>query len=160
MPVPLKTSVGGIIATLPSLTKPELRAIQAAIESELLRGVEIDKDLFYLVFEVTGEKPISLSKFYSSENGRIWRENQPAFDQLITKIMQGGAAHTVIMLALKKFLLQILVDDINIRGIPLTLRTICYQLGNIKSAFERSFPNYLKNDLGHLIMSQLGGRHE
>ena len=63
----------------------------------------------------------------------------------------------VVLRALKKFLVELLVADLKIQGLPLAMRTICSHLGNSEAMFERSFPSYLKNGLGHLIVKRLIG---
>jgi hypothetical protein len=147
-----------IIAALPNLTKKELMSIQVVIEHELLKGSPIDKDLFSLVFEVVNEKPVSVSRFSSSQSGIIWRKNQPVFDAFICKLTDNlhNMHNKVRMLALKRLLIELLIEDIKTRFIPLSARTVSQELGNIEAVFDRGYPGYLRNGLGHLILKQLG----
>jgi len=168
-PLASELNLSQIITALPNLTKQDLKALQVAIDRELVINLPIDTDLFYMVFDVASEKPMSVSKFSNSENGAIWRKNQPIFNDFITThILHGGAVHRVIMNAIKKFLINLIVEDIKTHWIhrgdgtsyllPLTLKTICQQLGNIEIVFERSFPTYIRNKAGNLILAQLGAR--
>lgn len=159
---PLKGATGltcnQVIVSLPQLNKQELKAIQAAIEHELLKDSVIDTDLFRLVFDVVGEKPMSISKFYSSENGITWRKNQPVFDDFFKVLLGEGAVHRVTLNAYKKFLVQLIVDYIKDKSMPLTIRVVSQQLGNIKAITNCAFPGYIENGAGHLILSQLKQR--
>jgi hypothetical protein len=60
------------------------------------------------------------------------------------------------MLALKRLLIELLIEDIKTRFIPLSARTVSQELGNIEAVFDRGYPSYLRNGLGHLILKQLG----
>ncbi len=150
-------SVATVIAALPHLNKTDLRSLQVAIENELLQHSTIDADLFSIVFEVTKEKPISVDRFSNSENGRIWRKNQPMFDDLVKKLVTDTAPKKVVLRALKKFLVELLVQDIKLQELPLTMRTICYRLGSSEAVFDNFFPRYLANNLGHLVVKRLVG---
>src|SRR5260221_10534247 len=164
--LPVKTikGVGGfnlsaILTMLPDLTKQDLKTLQVAVDAELSKNTPIDTDLFYMVFDVASEKPMSVSKFSSSENGAIWRKNQPIFNNFVDSLLKSGIAYRVAFTkALKKFLLQLIIEDIKESHMPLTLRTICQQLGNIEAIFNRSYPGYLRNQLQHLILAQLGSK--
>ncbi len=152
-------SLSTILCLLPGLTKQDLKALQVAVDAELSKNTPIDTDLFYMVFDVASEKPMSVSKFSSSENGAIWRKNQPIFNNFVDSLLKSGIAYRVAFTkALKKFLLQLIIEDIKESHMPLTLRTICQQLGNIEAIFNRSYPGYLRNQLQHLILAQLGSK--
>src|SRR5882672_2379955 len=146
-------SLNTILCLLPGLTKQDLKALQVAVDAELSKNTTIDTDLFYMVFDVANEKPMSVSKFSNSENGTIWRKNQPIFNDFIANsLLNHGMTYRVAFTkALKKFLLQLIVEDIRNSYMPLTLRTICQQLGNVEAIFSKAFPGYLRNGLGHLI---------
>ncbi len=157
------TGVAGlaaIITTLPTLNRQDLKTLQVAVGAELSKNLPIDTDLFYMVFDVANEKPMSVSKFSSSENGAIWRKNQPIFDDFIANsLLNHGTAYRVAFTkALKRFLLQLIVEDIKEYYMPLTLRTVCQQLGNIESIFNRAYPGYLRNGKQGLILAQLGSK--
>src|SRR6266478_1023489 len=154
-------SLSTILCLLPGLTKQDLKALQVAVDAELSKNITIDTDLFYMVFDVANEKPMSVSKFSNSENGTIWRKNQPIFDAFINKMwddhLREVRSYTtpkkVILNALKKFLLQLIIDDIKEFHMPLTLRTVCQQLGHIEAILDKAFPGYIKNGLGNLILT-------
>ncbi len=118
-------SLSTILCLLPGLTKQDLKALQVAVDAELSKNTPIDTDLFYMVFDVASEKPMSVSKFSSSENGAIWRKNQPIFNNFVDSLLKSGIAYRVAFTkALKKFLLQLIIEDIKESHMPLTLRTI------------------------------------
>ena|SRR5260221_642898 len=152
-------NLSAILTILPDLTKQDLKTLQVAVDAELSRNTPIDTDLFYMVFDVANEKPMSVSKFSNSENGAIWRKNQPIFNDFIANsLLNHGTAYRVAFTkALKRFLLQLIVEDIKESHMPLTLRIICQQLGNIEATFNKAYPGYLRNQLQHLILAQLGG---
>lgn len=150
-------SLADIVQVLPSLNKQELRALQAAIDKELTKNSIIEIELYHLVFEVVGERPLSLSKFEVSNNGILWRQNIPVFYDLVQKLMGAETPKKPLLQAVHKFLIELLIQDIKDRHMPLTLKAVCQELGNIKYAFDRAFPDYLENGLGHLIMAKLGG---
>ncbi len=150
-------SLNTILCLLPGLTKQDLKALQVAVDVELSRNTPIDTDLFYMVFDVANEKPMSVSKFSNSENGAIWRKNQPVFDNFIAVHILHGGVTKVMVNAVRKFLVNLIIEDMKEQHVPLTLRTICQQLGHIEAIFNRSFPTYIRNGLGHLILTQLGG---
>ncbi len=158
-PLISKLDLSEMITALPSLTKKDLKTLQVAVDAELTKNIPIDTDLFYMVFDVASEKPMSVSKFSNSENGTIWRKNQPTFNNFVDSLLNHGMAYRVAFTkALKKFLLQLIVEDIKESHMPLTLRTICQQLGNVESIFNRAYPGYLRNQLQHLILAQLGSK--
>lgn len=146
-----------IIASLSGLPLKDLRAIQIALDHELLKYLSLDKDLYFLLFEVTGAPPMSADKFARSELGVQWRKNQLVFDQFIVKLLGDTKPRQTVIKALKKFLLEMLVEDIKGQGKPLNMKSVCLGLGTIDEAFDRSFPNYLASGLGHMIVKQLKG---
>lgn len=150
-------SVVDIIAALPELNLTDLRAIQVALDKEMLKYLRIDEDLYSMVFEITGEKPLGINKFFGSPLGAQWRKNQPALDALISKLIEKKQPKQVVLRALKKFILEIMVDYIREHSMPLSMRTICNQLGNIQSIFDEAFPGYLSSGLGMIILKQLEG---
>jgi len=153
-------NISDILQALPNLTKQDLKVLQVAVDAELSKNTPIDTDLFYMVFDVANEKPMSISKFSNSENGAIWRKNQPIFNDFIANsLLNHGMTYRVAFTkALKRFLLQLIVEDIKEQHMPLTLRTVCQQLGHIEATFNRAYPGYLRNQLQHLILAQLGSK--
>ncbi|SRR5258706_11640322 len=161
-------SLSTILCLLPGLTKQDLKALQVAVDAELTKNIPIDTDLFYMVFDVANEKPISVSKFSNSKNGAIWRKNQSVFDEFFALLIKDVSLNKVSKNAIKKFLINLIVEDIKTHWInrddgtsyllSLTLKTICQQLGNIEIIFERSFPTYIRNRAGNLILAQLGSK--
>ncbi len=156
-----KLNLSHIIQVLPDLTKQDLKTLQAAVDAELSKNITIDTDLFYMVFDVANEKPMSVSKFSSSENGTVWRKNQPIFDEFFDKFLQGAKREKVFVRAVKKLFVNLIVEDIqNSSYKTLTLRQICHQLGHIEVVVERAFPGYMKNNMSRVILEQLGGKYE
>lgn len=151
--------VTDVLATLPELSLTDLKIIQIALDKELIKHLTIDEDLYFLVFEILDEKPMSVSKFTTSPSGALWRKNQPAVDGLVIKLTEGKPARKVLLKAVKKFLLELLIEDIKNQGIPLNMKIICQQLANIETIFSKNFPGYLSCGLGGLIIQQLGGNH-
>jgi hypothetical protein len=148
-------SVTDIITLLPELNLTDLKAVQAALDKEVLKHLSIDEDLYSLVFDITGEKRMSISKFFGTSLGIQWRKSQPIFDDLIVKISNGLSLRQVTLRALKRFILEMIVDHIRERSMPLSMRTICDQLGKVQEIFDRSFPGYLASSLGSIIIKKL-----
>jgi len=146
-----------IIGALGALPLNDLRAVQVALDKELLKYSSLDKDLYFLLFEVTGAPPIKADKFARSELGVQWRRNQLVFDQFMAKLVGNTKPRQVVIKALKKFLLEMLVDDIKLKGLPLSMRVVVQNLNRIETTFRRNFPGYLESGLGNLIIKRLGG---
>lgn len=156
---PLTSPIIQVLALIPQLNQQDLRVAQTALEQELDKYISIDRDLFFLVFEITGEKPISVSKFSASPNGAIWRRNVSKFHDLVSKLTEAEAPRKPVLYALHKFLLEILIADIKEQGLHITLKQICLHLGIVEAVFENQFPGYLKNETGRrLILAKLGGK--
>jgi hypothetical protein len=148
-------TVADIIGALQGLTLAELKAIQTALDLEFIKHSPIDDELYFLVFDILGEKPMSIGKFTNSQLGSQWRKSQNQFNNLMKKIIGNSNPRKVTIKALKKFLLEILFEDIKSQGIPLNMKAICQQLGSIDESFDRSFPNYLSCGLGKVILESL-----
>jgi hypothetical protein len=147
-----------VLNALPLLSQKELWAVLAAVEAALAENIDIDRDLYFLVFELVGEKPLPVAKFAKSSNGAVWKQNYPAFQVLKDKLIEGKALRRSQALALDKFLLEILIEDIKEQHLPVTLKSICSGLGSIEGSFDRGYPDYLKSGpLRRLILSKIIG---
>lgn len=154
----MKTS--DIIAVLPTLPLKDLRIIQSLIDKELSKHLSLDKDLYFMLFQIIGETPIKPDKFIKSDLGSHWINGQLVFDKFVNKLLSNAPARQTVVKAIRKFLIEILVEDIKIQGKPLNMRNVCFSLGNIEAAFDRAFPGYLNSGLSHLIIKRIGGNHE
>lgn len=153
-------SVNDVLNLLPELNLTELRAVQIALDKELLKHLPFDEELYFLVFDITGEKPLGISKFVNSTLGSQWRKNQSSFDDVVARLTKDNKPRKVTLKALKKFLLELLVDHIKDKGMPLNMRVICQQLENMETILDSSFPGYLKAGLGGILVKQLEGNHD
>jgi hypothetical protein len=139
------------------MTSDELRQIKAALNMEIEKHLNIDSDLFYFILEEIGERPMSTVKFSRSKLGPLWKSSQLGFTSILEGIIKGNNYKRVQIVALKKFMAILLLDDMKDQGIPINIRSVCHALGSFGKIFDRAFPGYRKNQLGPLIMAKLGG---
>lgn len=144
-----------IIEALQSRSKDELLKIQAFLNKELQQYANIDEDIFYFILNELGEKPISIAKFSRGPIGSLWKSSQEGFDEVVRQITEGGDYKRVQIVALKRFLVTMMLDHLREKKKPIDVKTVCFAMGEFAKIYDRSFPGYRKNQLGPLIMSKL-----
>jgi hypothetical protein len=144
-----------IIANLPNLKKSELRAIKVACEELMGPAVlPFDLDLFRAVMDALGMKSISPNNFNKSNAYSTWINNQPVVEEFVAKIVGDNKNH-VVNLHLKRFLIGLLIDHMRANKALLTMLSVAQNLSTIPQVFEKQFPGYVANNLGHLIIKAL-----
>jgi hypothetical protein len=142
-----------IIAALPSLKPNELKAVQIALE-KLMAPSQMDHELFQAVLDVLGVSG-SVKVFSQTQAYKVWLKNQSAVSMLISKITAAQKPKRVVLIHLKRFLMELLISSLKENQLELTMRNIANHLAFIEEVFEKSFPDYLANNLAYLLISKL-----
>lgn len=152
-----------IIAAIPELTPAEHKALKLALDSFTTpEGVVdtqyIDMEILDAIQAVTGER-IALVPFKASKSYKLFVNGQGVFRDLISKL--AGESHPlpkVKRLALKRFLIGLIVDGLKEKTVPVTMLNICLNMLHIERILNEQFPGYLNNGLGGVILNKvLGG---
>lgn len=146
-----------IIASLPKLGAAELRQIRAALDYLLSKEVKSSDDqLVYQSLTSVLGTGIPYQNFLKSTASQHWDRKLKSFllflDENfrgITKIQKRG---------LIKYMLILIVDDLQGKGLTPTLGMVVTNLDRVASVFDDNFPDYRKAGLTHIVLKQLKGK--
>lgn len=145
-----------MIIALPGLTAQERKALRLAIDACDEQDSDLDLEFIHAIENITKNR-IALVPFKASKNYKVWMKHQPALEKVYRAIVGATPPHKIKRIALKQLLMQLLIDWLKSTRQEVTLPNICSQLVNIDMIVDMSFPGYLNNGMGFLIMKAIGG---
>jgi hypothetical protein len=146
-----------ILATLPTLSKPDLSAIRAAADSLLgPQAVPIEgasTPLFDVITRALGLR-IGFEVIRQGQAYKPYRRGEAAvtafIDEMLpdfnTKVARNG---------LLTFMVECLMDDLKERKVPISIGTLCTNLERCPQVFRAAFPGYLESGHAHLIVKKM-----
>ncbi len=144
-----------IIGALPKLDQHELVLLRAAL-NQLIRvdGEAPDETspLYDCMASLLGVG-LSFRDFHNVNAYRSWRKAAPAVVLFIEQSFP--EATKVAKMAVMRFLLEALRDDLLERGVPITIGTMSSNLDRLPEVFDASFPMYREAGMAHLVLKQM-----
>lgn len=147
-----------IIQALSSRPRADLKAIMLEAE-RLLIPADIDTDLFQAVLDHLGVVG-STRLLETTNNYKTWLKNQVHVANLINKIIGETKPKRILLIKLKKFLIQLLIEDLINNNHQVTMRTISNSLGNIEDVFSANFPGYFAAGMAPFLLKVLDVKSE
>jgi hypothetical protein len=146
-----------ILSVLPKLPASDLAVIKAAIEHLLAKSVPAapQSPLFDALAALLGGKNLSYATFVKSGAYTYWEKNAPIAEAFISQHFPEAAGSKVLALAITCHLLNLLLDDLRSRKIPVSFGTASTHLGRMPEIFEVAYPGYVKSGLTYLIVKFL-----
>lgn len=149
-----------ILAALPSLSKPDLRAIAAATGALLAGGHHPSPQApsgpqGWLFEALAGalNRPLTHDRFSVSAAGQHFKQNAPIALAFMQKAFGATAmGNKITALAIMRSLLSLLISDLLERGVPITPGTLASNLGRLDEVFDRAYPGYLTNGIASLVL--------
>lgn len=138
-----------IIAALPSLAPADRKALKAAL-AQFDEPTDIDTELWQIVLGLTHQKGV-LGERYKA----IWLLGEAEVNNLVALLTKGQTLNRVSMRAVKRFLLDLVIRDLQREGITVTVLTVCHGMQAISELFENAYPGYLKAGLGFRLVKSL-----
>lgn len=152
-----KISAAKIIAELPRLSKSELKTVELAVRQLSTSENEIDEGLFSVIsVQLNSRAPYSFfvkSRFYKS-----WLAGQANFADFVEDITAKKNLKKVQLLAVKRFLIQLIIEDLKTRNIRPTVGTVATSIGRIYDIFDCAYPGYIKAGHGDLVVKLIIGK--
>lgn len=151
-----------VLAALPTLTKLDLKAIQAVIGT-LLGSAPTDTEsapeapLGWLYDALTlhlGAQQ-NYQAFLKTPPGKQFIKNGPVFLNFIQVNFKGVLDNKVRAQGLMRHLGSLLFEDMKRQKVPITRRTVMANLQRIGDVFRSSYPGYLESGLAVLVLKAI-----
>jgi hypothetical protein len=137
-----------VLSLLPALNKHDLALVRGAVDRLLGQGGQ-QGPLYDAVMAATGSK-ISYGAFLQSGAGKGWANREKAVMAFIaatwpklTKVQE---------VAMTKFLVARLADDLKARKINVSVGSLSRMIGTIPEIFDACFPGYREAGMAHLVL--------
>lgn len=89
-----------------------------------------------------------------TDSARRFRKAVPHFIKFLDTNFVGWDSNKITKTAFLRMLFTLLVTDLKGRGVSPSVNIIIVNMGRMSEVFDNSFPNYLENKLGHVILKQ------
>jgi len=151
-----------VLAALPGLTKPDLKAIQAVIagllgEPSLGPATAPNEPIAWLYDAITlhlGARQ-NYQTFLQTAPGKQFSKNAPVAISFIASNFQGVLDNRVKAQALMRYLGSLLFADLKAQKVPITRRTVMANIHRLGDVFNNAFPDYTKAGIGMMVMKTL-----
>ncbi len=152
-------TVGQIIAALPHLTCGELAQVGAAVThlTQQTAPAGPASPLYAAVSTVIGSQ-VPFQAFARTEAYGYWQKNEPTVTYFINVNFPESSASTVLTIAIMRYLVQLLVSDLQHRHIPVSLGTVATHLARIPAVFEMCYPGYIASGVADLVLKAMEQR--
>ena len=154
----MKDALSGVLAALPALNKAELLAVKAAAEGLLgpLRGANgaPATPLFEALTRALGAR-LSLDQFQATGTYKSFSRGERAFMAFVDENFPSVKSNKVPYRAFIAFLVDLVIDDMKQRKIPISIGTVSVNLESVPDMFERAYPDYIKSGFGHLVLEAM-----
>lgn len=145
---------GTIIGALSGLSAGDLAKVKAASEYLLQNGQIPDRcepdHLLYRAAAHLLESRISFDTFRSTRAYSRWRRHTPTVFTFIDRHFP-SVTKDVAKLALMRWLLGMLMEDLQAKGLPVTMGILTNNLGRLPAVFEQCFPDYIQCGLAMMV---------
>lgn len=142
-----------LIQALPSLTQAELQALKLAIDTLLdapdNTGAE---ELFQITVNILGIKSIGYKQFSKTKAYGSWVRNSACIDILIDTILGDIPRSKIEVSHLKKFLMQLVMDDLKAGGYQVTMHSIANAMFWVEETFDNNYPGYLASGVASFVL--------
>lgn len=154
-----------ILAALPSMSASDLSLLAGAIRQ--LQGGEppptgeerAGGPLFEAVKAVLGAKGLAFSRgdtyanFAKSKQFKAWEEGSERVTDFVRAHF--GRLKKVEELRLYKMLLPILLDKLTAQKVPISLGSVCSNIGRLTDTFDIAFPGYIGSGLARVVIKSM-----
>lgn len=151
----MNKNLSELLGALPTLSHEELATVRGAIDHLLSKRSEGDDPtipLFNSILKVLS-KQMAFSTFTGTSAYRAWKANAPVCVSFIETTWP--EASKVAKGALMVILIDMLIDDLQGRGVPVTIGTITNNLDRIPQLFDLAYPDYIKMGMAHVVLKAL-----
>lgn len=147
-----------ILASLPSLSPDDLKAIRAVI-GKLLGdgGIAGHPD------DPTGYEPWLREAIQAVSGGGVvllsdkaFNKNAPEAIRFMRKHFEQALTNKTTALALMRYLIGLLIDDLKAMKVPVTRNTVVQNLHRLGEVFNNAFPGYANGQAASLIAAMIG----
>ncbi len=149
-------TVGQIIAALPHLTTSELAQVGAALAhlNQQNAPAATASPLYAAVATVLGSQ-VPYQAFARTSAHEHWQKNEPTVSHFISVNFPEAAASTVLTIAIMRYLVQLLVSDLQRRYIPVSLGAVATHLARIPTVFSSAFPGYIESGRADVVLKAM-----
>lgn len=150
------TKLRQVLSLLPVLSQSELATVKTAAEQLLVSsGAGSDEpDLLYDALRAVLNVKLPYSRLPSSMR-KVWDKNAPIVVHFMEVTWKVTKAQKVMRLAIMKFLVNLVIDELKAQRVPISLGTVITNLHRIEEVYDRAFPDYRKSGLSGLIIKAM-----
>lgn len=144
-----------MLRELPKLSQEELATVRAAIDHLLGSSdhlLDNTSALYGAMITLLGIK-LAYRDFNATKPYREWRKSAPAVVYFIDQTFP--ASGKISKMAITKYLLTALIDDLKARKVPVTLGVVVSNISRLPQIFDACFPNYRESGMAHLVLKAL-----
>jgi hypothetical protein len=151
-------SASKILATLPTLSKPDLAQIRAAADSLLGPTAAPNKQaatpLFDAMTRALGLR-LGFETFRATATYKPYMRGEEAVTLFIAQHFPAVCDSRVTYNAVLSFMVECLMDDLKERKVPLSIGTLCNNLERAPQVLKAAFPGYMEGGLSSVILNQI-----
>ncbi len=154
----MSKALDGVLTVLPSLSQKELATIKAVVEQlykpVYSQGVDPTTLVFDALMKAINTK-MAFRDFQRTSVYKLWRQHAPACIEFVEETFPTVKRSQVTKMAVLRFLLEALRDNLKAGQIPVTVGTMVTHLGRIPQVFETSFPDYRESGMTDLVLKAM-----
>lgn len=149
-----------VLATLPTLTRPELEQVHA-IATTLLGGrtgnvapaaSPLAGALLAAVSEAVNAT-VTPSNLQGTASGRHFEKHLPSAIKFLNGHFEGWQDNKLVQTAFLSMLMELLRDDLKERGVTPSIGIMISNLTRLPEVFENAYPGYLEAGMGLVVLN-------
>jgi len=149
-----------ILASLPTLSKPELAQIRAAAEA-LLGPTAAPNDapatpLLDVIQRTLGLR-LGLGNLPAATY-KAYRRGETAVVEFVAKAFPQACDNRVTYNGMLSLMLDCLIDDLKERKVPISIGSVCTNLERAPEVFKAAFPGYIEGGASAIILQRVTGK--
>lgn len=150
-----------ILASLPNLNQADLKAIVAVASGLLEQAPRVTPKAANgaqaWLYEALGAV-VSTEGGHGAIFNKGFGKNAPIVIDFMKANFPKAMENKTTALALMRYLLGLLVNDLKTIQVPVTKNTMAMNLGRLPAVFENAFPDYTKAGIAMLVMQKILGK--
>lgn len=142
-----------MLAALPNLSPDDLKAIRAVIGRLLGEGGVAGHPNDPTGYEPWLREAIQAATggYVIAHNDKLFNKNAPEAIRFIRKFFEQSLTNKTTALALMRYLLLLLTDNLKDMKVPVTKHTVLQNLHRLEEVFNNNFPGYADEQAAYLI---------
>ncbi|SRR6266852_4417557 len=149
-----------ILGALPNLSQADLAMVHA-MSGQLLaptQGMSDTKQVLFDALAATISHPMPYSNMPTNLASQFER-HFPDLLLFFDKHFKGWDSNKIVQTGFLRMIFSLIADDLKRHGVTPSIGMLVHNLPRIYEIVDNAFPNYLKNNMGHMILKIFSKRN-